>query len=205
MRGLQRRSCSIDGGGKVIWRGDSVGTAGVRPDTFHTLTAQRRNSLRDPDGVVVRQWSRCCENKSEEQLGFVPWWQGAASSALEGSGALTAPATALRLHHYVTRSAAECRRKVTDQSRPGSVEWGHAWRTGRMDMCACSPRLQCNDRDGRDRQRPVVAQFTPLIRRETQRLFGTAALELRHARVGPTSDASADLLYLIIDDVCSRR
>lgn len=186
-----RRSCEMDGGGKVIWRGDSVGTgAGVRPDTFHTLSAQRRNSLRDPDGVVVRHWSRCCEseNKSAEELGFAPWWQGSATSALASSGALSAAATALRLHHYVTRSAAECRRKVADQNRPGSSEWGHAWRTVRTDMCACSPRLQCNGDDAGGTGGDLsIAQYAPAVRRETQRLFGTAALELRHPKVVQTT------------------
>ena len=33
---------------------------------------------------------------------------------------LTPRSTALRLHHFVTRSASECRRKKGDQSQPGS-------------------------------------------------------------------------------------
>ena len=134
-----RRSCHPDGGGKVIWRGDATGTgAGVRPDTFHTLAANRRAALRDPDGHVVSQWYRCCDNSTD-----FGWWRGSASSVVGPSGSLTPRGTALRLHHFVTRSASECRRKQNDQSRPGSREWGHAWRAGQVGgtLCACPAKL----------------------------------------------------------------
>ena len=43
----------------MLWRSDATGTgAGVRPDTFHTLAANRRAALRDPDGRVVRARAR---------------------------------------------------------------------------------------------------------------------------------------------------
>ena len=172
-----RRSCAPDGGGKVIWRGDATGTgAGVRPDSFHTLAANRRSALRDPDGHVVGQWDRCCDNSTD-----FGWWRGSASSVVGPSGALTPRGTALRLHHFVTRSASECRRKQDDQSRPGSGEWGHAWRAvgAQATMCACPTKLQCGGGGGESDL--SLAQYGRAIRSETLRLFAVESVGEREA------------------------
>lgn len=166
-----RRRCHTAGGSKVLWRGDSRGTgAGVRPDTFHTLSSHHRSSLREADGSVVRDWSRCCDNSTDWG-----WWRGAVGTALAPNGSLTSAAAELRLHHFITRSAVECRRKARDQDRPGAHSWGHAWRVGRdsQELCACPSQMQCSPES--DHHDLSVAQYGPAIRREVQRLFGAHA------------------------------
>ena len=168
-----RRSCdAMAGGGKVLWRSDARGTGvGVRPDTFHTLAANRRSALSDPDGRVVADWSRCCNNSTD-----FGWWRGGASAAVAPGGALTPAGEALRLHHYVTRSVSECRKKKVDQNHPGSVGWGHAWRAGpgSQGLCNCGARRPCDDDgdDARSARDLSLAQYGPAVRRETERLFG---------------------------------
>ena len=165
-----RRSCAPDGGGKVLWRGDATGTgSGVRPDSFHTLTANRRAALRDPDGRVVSQWDRCCDNSTN-----FGWWRGSASPVVGPDYSLTPRSTALRLHHFVTRSASECRQKKGDQSKPGSTAWGHAWRAhaDSQGMCGCSAKLKC----GSGESDLSLAQYGRAIRVETLRLFDVASV-----------------------------
>ena len=188
-----RRMCDSflqDAGGKVIWRGDAQGVgAGVRPDTFHTLTAKKRSSLSDPDGEIVRSWTQN-SNKSG-----VDWWKGVAEGPvvtkdynLGGFAALTAAATALRLNHYITRSTAECRRKKEDQARAGADAWGHSWRVGGLSsdpMCECPATLRCGKSGGTPPADLSLAQHVPAIKGEMGRLFGAAAVAPPAAKAPP--------------------
>lgn len=183
-----RRSCAPDGGGKVLWRSDAIGTgAGVRPDSFHTLAANRRAALKDPDGRVVSKRSRCCDNSTD-----FGWWRGSASSAVGPDyNSLTPWSTSLRLHHFVTRSASECCRKKADQSRPGSTGWGHAWRAhaDSLGLCPCPAKSSC----GGGERDLSLAQYGRAIRGETQRLFGVASIGVQPGEgEGTGRDAGSD-------------
>ena len=158
-----RRHCGFlrEHTGKVIWRADGVGVgSGVRPLNPHDLVASRRSALRDPDGKEAGLTRRPESNNDLKA--------GASVAVIEDEVALTTAATALRLHHYLSRSEEECERKRADARGNMSLFGWRSERTwGGEHACRCTTAPGCKAARFADLS---VAQHSHLIREVVTRL-----------------------------------
>jgi hypothetical protein len=180
MEAYDRRACdqSLHGGGKCIWRCDSVGQKEhVHPNGAHNLFASRRSALRAPDGAAtVAAWVDQSNANGTSAGGY----GGAGLPTLNATSfTLTASATAMRLHHYASRSRAECERKSTDQAK-GQSFFGADWRSNADWYC---PSL-CSDASP-----ALTTSFCPESRADRSIAQHVGALRERRDELGKASAA----------------
>ena len=187
----------VNGPGKLVWRLDEHGTGGANATHIHNyfmysthhIFARYGDTVRNMDGSNAsaredqRKWEATRWSTNPHDQGVIITAMDACepdTTCADGGSAVERVDERLlpvRLHHYLSRSQAECEKKGRLMKRAlnsGAQRLDFTWRAiSEMNTCWLSRPGRPYGRFTRDAS---LAQYAPAVRREVGRLFGEGAL-----------------------------
>ena len=186
----------VNGPGKLVWRLDEHGTGGANATHIHNyfmysthhIFARYGDTVRNMDGSNAsaredqRKWEATRWETTSARPGVIITAMDACepdTTCADGGSAVERVDERLlpvRLHHYLSRSQAECEKKGRPMKRAlnsGAQRLDFTWRAiSRMNTCW----LSRSGRPGRFTRDASLAQYAPAVRREVEAVFGEGAL-----------------------------